>query len=250
MIELKHHSHTHLYIGGPPGAHFRLLRLFSLSFPNSHVSYLLPITTERVVTMASPTITPFQKGNFNRTITKQLPNNGSPQTYLFSDDPALIDLDALDAAFSSPLIWWAGSLSSGEQLAALVYNSYSFGLYLQNQGENKPSENKNEMIGFARLVTDYVTFAYLTDVYVLKEHQGRGLGKFMMECLHEALGTWPDLRRGMLITNGGSGAEGVYRRVFGAYDIRERPGQEGIGELIAMEWRYKKQPKMEEGPGE
>ncbi|KAM7198862.1 hypothetical protein V8F20_005929 [Naviculisporaceae sp. PSN 640] len=204
--------------------------------------------------MAPDTPTSFQKGHFNHTITKQLPNNTS-KTYLFSDDPSLIDLNALEAAFSSPLIWWAGSLSSRQQLVALVQNSYSFGLYLQPedhsqiQQDNQTPNDKKEMIGFARLVTDYVTIAYLTDVYVLNEHQGLGLGKFMMECLHEALGQWPDLRRGLLITNGGSGAEGVYRRVFGAYDIRERGGQEGIGELIAMEWGYKKQPKQEEGEG-
>ncbi|KAM7199408.1 Acyl-CoA N-acyltransferase, partial [Rhypophila sp. PSN 637] len=142
-----------------------------------------------------------------------------------TDSPGDIDLDALEAAFASPLVWWANPPSSREQLEALVQNSYCFALRLDT-----------EMVGFARLVTDYVTFAYLTDVYVLKEHQGHGLGKFMMECIHGVLEKWPDLRRGLLITNGGSsGAEGTYRKVFGAVDIRERPAKEGIGELIAME---------------
>ncbi|KAK4219864.1 hypothetical protein QBC37DRAFT_367468 [Rhypophila decipiens] len=149
--------------------------------------------------------------------------------YCVTDSPDHIDLDALEAAFASPLVWWAGPPSSREQLEALVQNSYCFGLHLDT-----------EMVGFARLVTDYVTFAYLTDVYVLEEHQGHGLGRSMMECIHGVLEKWPDLRRGLLITNGGSGAEGTYRKVFGAVDIRERPAKEGIGELIAMEWRYEK----------
>lgn len=50
------------------------------------------------------------------------------------------------------------------------------------------------MIGAARLITDRVTFGYLTDVYVLEEHQQRGLGKFLMKCLNEVVEGWPELR--------------------------------------------------------
>lgn len=192
----------------------------------------------------------FQKGSFNRT--KQITTSGNNKTYLFSDEQSLISLDALNRAFASPLIWWAGPLSSREKLEALVQNSYSFGLYVLPDSHNQERENdegkKNgEMIGFARLITDYLTFAYLTDVYVLEEHQGLGLGRFMMECLHEVLAAWPDLRRGLLMTNEGSGAEELYRRVFGAYNIVERPAQEGVGRTIAMEWRYK---KKDQGQGQ
>jgi len=180
--------------------------------------------------MSAP-IPPFPKGSFTRT--KQIPNTTT--TYLLTDDPSLIDFPALSAAFTSPLVWWATTPSTPSQLQALVQNSYSFGLY--HITDNSTAKT---MVGFARLITDYVTFAYLTDVYVLKEHQGLGLGNFMMEGVKDACAGWPDFRRGLLITNGGSGAEKVYRRVFGAIDIRERPRVDGEGELIAMEWKNKK----------
>jgi GNAT superfamily N-acetyltransferase len=41
----------------------------------------------------------------------------------------------------------------------------------------------NEQVGYARLITDYATFAYLADVYVLNEHRGKGLSKQMLEVL-------------------------------------------------------------------
>lgn len=70
------------------------------------------------------------------------------------------------------------------------------------------------MVGFARLITDYVTFAYLTDVYILPEHQGRGLGVWMMECLKEMLDRWPNLRRTMLMARD-EYAKRMYERILG-----------------------------------
>lgn len=55
------------------------------------------------------------------------------------------------------------------------------------------------MIGFGRLVTDYVTTAYLTDVYVVKEHQGKGLGKWLVDCMSKELDPWPYMRQAMLL---------------------------------------------------
>jgi GNAT superfamily N-acetyltransferase len=54
-------------------------------------------------------------------------------------------------------------------------------------------------VGLARVVTDYATFAYLCDVYVLESHRGRGLGKWLMECVmaHPEL---QGLRRFNLVT--------------------------------------------------
>lgn len=43
--------------------------------------------------------------------------------------------------------------------------------------------NGEEQVGFARLITDYATFAYLADVYVLESHRGKGLSKKMLEVL-------------------------------------------------------------------
>jgi len=83
--------------------------------------------------------------------------------------------------------YWAKNRTP-EQMAKIIENSLCFGLY------------KNEMqIGFARVVTDYATFAYLGDVYILGKFQGNGLGKWLMDLVIEH----PDLqgfRRWVLAT--------------------------------------------------
>jgi GNAT superfamily N-acetyltransferase len=56
-----------------------------------------------------------------------------------------------------------------------------------------------KQIGFARAVTDYATYAYLADVFVLETHRSRGVAKFLMECIlrHPQL---ENLRRWTLAT--------------------------------------------------
>jgi GNAT superfamily N-acetyltransferase len=46
-----------------------------------------------------------------------------------------------------------------------------------------------------------VTFAYVTDVYILEKYRGKGLGGWLMECVKATLDTWPELRRTILMTN-------------------------------------------------
>lgn len=74
------------------------------------------------------------------------------------------------------------------------------------------------MVGASKLITDRVTFGYLTDVYVLKEFQQRGLGTFMMKCLNEHVSTWPDLR-GLWIMSSSPEARKLYEETFGAADF-------------------------------
>lgn len=76
------------------------------------------------------------------------------------------------------------------------------------------------MVGLTRVVTDHVTLAYLTDAYVLPEHQGKGLGKWMMECLNEVLESWPHLRRTLLIT-GSPEAARLYSKTLGAVEFNK-----------------------------
>ncbi len=66
-----------------------------------------------------------------------------------------------------------------------------------------------EQIGYGRLITDYATFAYLADVYVLDGHRGKGISKQMMKLLFEQ--DWvKGLRRIMLAT---SDAHGLYLQI-------------------------------------
>lgn len=76
------------------------------------------------------------------------------------------------------------------------------------------------MVGFGRLVTDYVSVGYLTDVYVLPAHQGKRLGHWMMECLHEELQAWPELRRVLLISSSQQGNR-MYEKTLGAREWSE-----------------------------
>jgi GNAT superfamily N-acetyltransferase len=79
-------------------------------------------------------------------------------------------------------------------------------------------------IGFARVITDAATFAYLADVYVLESHRGRGLATWLMESIlaHPEL---QGLRRWMLVTRD---AHGLYRKV----GFRELAHPERIMEIL------------------
>lgn len=69
-------------------------------------------------------------------------------------------------------------------------------------------------IGLARLITDEVTFAYITDVYILPEYQGKGLGTWLLECVNETVGSWPYLRRVLLMTGNEKGKV-LYKKLLG-----------------------------------
>lgn len=84
---------------------------------------------------------------------------------------------------------------------------------IQSSGKKSPKQ-----IGLLRLITDDVTFAYLTDVYVLPEYQGKGLGSWMLGCLNEVIKAWPHLRRMMLLT---SNNLSWYEKALGAKEFSE-----------------------------
>lgn len=90
-----------------------------------------------------------------------------------------------------------------------IASSLCFGLL---QGSNQ--------IGFARVVTDRATYAYLCDVYVLEEFRGKGLGVWLMECVM----SHPDLqglRRFSLATRD---AHGLYKK-FGFAELKKPQSQ-------------------------
>lgn len=98
--------------------------------------------------------------------------------------------------FLSEESYWAKGRTL-EQTETAIKNSLPFGVY---KGEN--------LVGFARVVTDFATFAYLGDVFILEEFRGRGLGKWLMEVVT----SHPDLqgfRRWILATGD---AHGLYEK--------------------------------------
>ena len=118
-------------------------------------------------------------------------------------DPARIDLKAVHQ-FLTNSYWAAGiPLATVERS---IENSLCFGIY-----------KGNHQVGFARVITDRATFAYLGDVFVLPEYRGQGLSKWMMECIM----AHPDLqglRRWCLLTRD---AHGLYRQ-FGFTELKSR----------------------------
>lgn len=105
--------------------------------------------------------------------------------YLISTDPSKLDVPAIHRYLTRST--WAAGIDE-ETVSLSVQNSLNFGMFHQGS-----------QVGFARLITDYATFAYLCDVYVLEEHQGKGLGRWLMECFH-AHPVFEKLRRIMLFT--------------------------------------------------
>jgi len=121
--------------------------------------------------------------------------------FIVSTDPARLDVDAIHAALSQA--YWSLGIPR-EIVERGLRSSLCFGLYTQES-----------QIGFARVITDAATFAYLCDVYVLPEFRGRGLGKFLVRAVLEH----PDLqglRRFNLVTRD---AHELYRR-FGFEEIK------------------------------
>jgi GNAT superfamily N-acetyltransferase len=99
--------------------------------------------------------------------------NGS---YTVTADRQRIDGDAVHQFLTG--CFWARGVSR-ELVAKSIAHSLCFGLF-----------HETAQIGFARVVTDYSTYAYLCDVYVLEAHRGKGLGKWMMAFVMEH----PELR--------------------------------------------------------
>jgi len=113
-------------------------------------------------------------------------------TYDISTDPARLQPAAIHAYLTRS--YWSPGVPRAVVDRAIA-NSLCFGIYASDA-----------QVGFARVVTDKATFAYLADVYVLEEHRGQGLSKRLMA----AVFAHPDLqglRRFMLATKD---AHGLY----------------------------------------
>src|SRR5688572_3862382 len=93
--------------------------------------------------------------------------------YEISTDPARLDVATIHAYLTRS--YWSTGISL-EIVTRAVRHSLCFGLYESSTGAQ---------VGLARVVTDYATFAYLCDVYVLEQHRGQGLA---MRLMREVMG--------------------------------------------------------------
>jgi GNAT superfamily N-acetyltransferase len=98
--------------------------------------------------------------------------------YLISTDPGMLDIPLIHAFLSNHSYWAQGIAFPVVEKA--VRHSLCFGLY--RLGPEEPAAGERpEQAGFARVITDYSTQARLVDVFILPEHRGRGLGKWLVE---------------------------------------------------------------------
>lgn len=123
--------------------------------------------------------------------------------YLISTDPNKLDLAAIHGYLSSESYWAKGRPPDVMQRA--LEHSLCFGLY-----------RDDEQVGLARVVTDYATFAWLCDVFVLETHRGQGLGKWLIQTVV----AHPDLQ-GLLWMLATRDAHGLYEGYGGFERMRD-----------------------------
>ena len=121
--------------------------------------------------------------------------------FTIDTDKERLDVDSIQSFLKNDS-YWAQSRTR-EQTEAAIANSICFGLY-----------HVERQIGFARVVSDRATIAYVGDVYVIDEFRGQGLSKWLMETViaHPEL---QGLRRWVLATRD---AHGLYEK-YGFHEL-------------------------------
>ncbi|OKJ11864.1 GNAT family N-acetyltransferase [Kitasatospora sp. CB01950] len=121
-----------------------------------------------------------------------------PTGYTVSTDPTLLDRESVHRWLSEDAYWALGRAREKQDLA--IDHSLNFGLYEETSGTQ---------VGYARVVTDRATFAWLCDVYIAPAARGRGLGTALTAAVRDGLAAL-GLRRLMLATRD---AHEVYAKV-------------------------------------
>jgi len=124
--------------------------------------------------------------------------------YIVTCDPAKADLRVIASFLAGS--YWAKGISQAV-VRRSVAHSLNF-ILLKGQAQ----------VGFARVITDFATIGYLGDVFVLPEHRGKGLGKWLVECVMQH----PDL-------------QGFRRWILATLDAHELYGQYGFTALSRPE---------------
>ena len=130
--------------------------------------------------------------------------------FTLSTDPARLQIGIIHEYLSRHSYWAQGRPL--EVVRRSIDNSLCYGIYKTD------AEGREQQVAFARVVTDYSTFAWLCDVFVLESERGEGLGKWLVE----SVVSHPDLqniRRLLLATRD---AHELYRK-YGAFENLPSP---------------------------
>lgn len=124
-------------------------------------------------------------------------NNRDKMGFTVSTDKTKLDIHFIHNWLSTESYWCRGIPI--HLVSKAVENSLCFGVYDPNE----------KQVGFGRVITDFTSFAWVTDVFIIKEYRGRGLSRLLMDCAlkHPELQT---LRRWLL---GTSYAHGLYKKL-------------------------------------
>lgn len=126
--------------------------------------------------------------------------------YTISTDKTKLNIHTIHDFLSNQSYWAKGR--SLENVKKSIDNSMCFGLY----------NNSGQLLGFARVVTDNVAFAYLMDVFILEAYRGKGLGEKLVRHILEH----PQLQVKFWLL-GTVNAHGFYKK-FGFSELPE-PGR-------------------------
>jgi GNAT superfamily N-acetyltransferase len=117
------------------------------------------------------------------------------EDYLISTDQRLLDFDVIHGFLTTS--YWSPGISM-EIVRQAAAGSLAFGVYFEKK-----------QVGYARLITDGATFAYLADVFIIPAEQGKGLSKWLVESILKTPGLH-GLRRWMLATRDAHGLYAQY----------------------------------------
>jgi len=101
--------------------------------------------------------------------------------YFISTDRELLDFPVI-LRFIAEESYWAKGRTEDVMRSAIAHSTICFGLYTK-------IESGPRLVGFARVISDLTIFAYLSDIFVLPDYRGKGLGKWLVStiCDHPEL---------------------------------------------------------------
>lgn len=131
-----------------------------------------------------------------------MPTENHRDGYTISTDKARLNIPLIHEYLSQQSYWAKGRPMDVVQRS--IQHSLCFGVYQEDR-----------QVGFARLVTDYATFSWLCDVFILESHRGLGLGKWLIATIIEH----PELQSAKPILLATSNAHELYRRYGGFNEL-------------------------------
>ena len=134
--------------------------------------------------------------------------------YTITNDKSMLDIDLIHR-FLATESYWAKDRPR-DIVERSIENSLCFGAF-----------HGRQQVGFARVITDYATFAYVADVFVVHAHCGRGVSKALMRAMREHP-QLQRLRRWHLVT---TDAHGLYRQ----FGVRELESPEKHMEVLVKD---------------